>query len=177
MPTIIETVDGGEISAGFLSRDLSKVQLGELPLITIQQFVGYATVTLTEGVFPMLDSKTRREWAEDVSHMARRVGALSLKQANSPTEEGIGKPLELPAGADEEPQFYEDSPFVVLEDGQNVGFIEPRDGIRHVVSSEDFFDLTYGVIYGGIMGWGAYGGTYSEVQEAATLLDSALSAQ
>jgi hypothetical protein len=176
MPTIIETVGGGEVSAGFLDRDLSKVQLGELPPITVRQFAGFAALALTEGVFPMLNPETRREWAKDVSHMARQVGALSLKQGDNVTEENMGKPLELPTGADEKPRFYEHSPFVMLEAGQRVGFAEPGDSIKHVVSSEDFFGLTYEVIYGGIMGWGAHGGTYSEVQNAATLLDSALSA-
>jgi len=174
--TIIETAYGVEISTGFLDRDLSKVALGELPPITIQQFVGYAAVTLAEGVFPMLDAETRKEWAEDVRNMVRRVGELSLRQINGITEVNIGNPLEPVPGADRETQPYRDNPFAVLEDGQSVGLVEPGGGIKHIVSSEDFFGLTYEVINGGILGWGAHG-TYPEVQDAAVLLDSALSAQ
>ena len=78
--------------------------------------------------------------------------------------------------ADREPQFYTDNPFVVLENGQNVGFMGPGADIRHVISSEGFFELAYEVINGGILGWGAHG-TYPEVQDAAILLDKALSAE
>lgn len=174
MSTIIETADGVEISTGFLDRDLSKVALGELPPIAIQQFVGYAAVTLAEGVFPALDAETRKEWTDDVRNMVRRVGALSLRQNHGITEENIGKPLQPVAGADRKAQLYSDNPFAILEDGQSIGFIEPGDGIKHVVASEDFFSLTYEVINGGILGWGARG-AYPEVQEAAALLDSVIS--
>jgi len=176
MSTIIETADGVEITTGFLDRDLSKVALGELPPITIQQFVGYAALTLAEGVFPALDADTRREWTDDVHNTVRRVGALSLRQTDGVTEENIGKPLELIPGADRKAEPYSGNPFAVLEDGRSIGFIEPGDGIKHVVSSEDFFSLTYEVINGGILGWGARG-TYPEVQEAAATLDTAISTQ
>jgi hypothetical protein len=176
MPTIIETVDGGEISTGFLGRDLSKVQLGELPLMTIQQFAHYAAAVLVKGVFPKLDSETRTDWAEDVHHIARRIGALSLRRTNGITKEEMGKPFETLAAAEKEAEFYEDNPFVVQEDGRSVSFKEPGDGVKHVITSEDFFGLTYEVVNGGIIGWGA-SGTYPEVKDAVALLDSALSTQ
>ena len=173
---ILETIDGGEISAGFLGRDLSKVQLGELPLITIQQFANYAATVLVEKVFPAVDTETLTEWAKDIHHTALRIGALSLRQTSGVTEEELGRPFETPAAANNEAEFYEANPFTVQEDGRSVSFMEAGDRVRHVVTSEDFFCLTYEVINGGIIGWGARG-TYPEVKDAVTQLDSALSMQ
>lgn len=73
---IIETLDGGEIETGFWGPDVSKIQLGELPLITTQQFVGYAAVALARGVIPKLDADTRVEWARSARTLRERVQDL-----------------------------------------------------------------------------------------------------
>lgn len=69
--------------------------------------------------------------------------------------------------------YYKENPFKVQADGQRVGFVH-EDEVRHVVGSEDFFNLAHNVIGGGLMGWGKHG-TYPEVIDAAIQIDAALS--
>lgn len=192
MSVIIETLGGGEIGTGFWEPDTSRVRLGELPPMTTVQFVGYAAITLTQGVIPRLDTPARTEWARDMAtahaavqnmpvlnftgkFLAQDLGTLV---SQIPTVEA-GDAAELSAALsaaatplEDTVVYYPENPFRVQPDGQYVGFVHD-EAVRHVVTAEDFFNLAYHVLSGGIMGWGGHG-TYQEVKDAAAHIHTAL---
>lgn len=189
---IIETLDGGEIETGFWGPDISKIQLGELPMITTRQFAGFAALALTVEIIPKLDAETRTVWARDARSLRERVQGLPVlnitgKFFTQGPDELIAQrdtvsvddkaelDVELSAAAvpTDEAVHYGKSPFKVQPDGQRVGFVHD-DEVRHVVDREDLFNLFYRVVGGGIMGWNQDMGTYQEVKDAAAQVDTAL---
>ncbi|HSH55712.1 MAG TPA: hypothetical protein VK983_02710 [Candidatus Limnocylindrales bacterium] len=189
MTMIIKSIDNGEIETGFWGPDTAKVQLGELPLMSTQQFVGYAALTLAEEVIPKLDPVTKNEWAQAAEHLRDSVAELPLRNTTgkyfmqspddllpqldtAPAEDQAELYESLAAAVvpTDEAVYYEKNPFHVQADGQRVGFLHEGE-IRHIVSADDFYTLTYQVIHGGLMGWGDHG-TYPEVKDGAVLLNS-----
>lgn len=190
---IIETLDGGEIETGFWGTDISKIQLGELPLMTTPQFVGYAALALTEGIIPKLDAETHAAWAPDARSLregvenlrtlqltgkffmqtADELAAQYIAAEDADDKAELGVALSAAAAPTEEAVYYPQNPFRVQTDGQRVGFVH-EDEVRHVVDKEDFFNLAHRVISGGIMGWNEESGTYQEVKDAAVQIDRAL---
>jgi hypothetical protein len=153
--------------------------------------VGYAALTLTEGIIPKLDTGKKAEWARDAHSLRLRVEGLPIltivgKFFAQDTAELISQ-LDTVDDADkgelhtalsaagtptEEALYYAQNPFEAQADGQRVGFVYEAE-VRHVVGSEDFFNLTHNVVDGGLMGWGN-NGTYQEVKDAAVRIDTAL---
>lgn len=191
MTMIINTLDGGEIETGFWGPDVSKIQLGELPMMTTQQFVGYAALALTREIVPKLDDETRAAWAPDARSLRERVEGLPVLSVTGkffaqgpdelasqldtvePHDKGeLNAALSASVVPTDEAVYYRESPFRVQVDGQRVGFVH-EDEVRHVVDREDFFNLTHSVVGGGIMGW-SKDGTYQEVKDAAVQIDAAL---
>lgn len=191
MTTIIVTLDGGEIETGFWGPDVSKIQLGELPLMTTQQFVHYAASVLTERVIPQLDTVTRAQWAQDARSLREQVQDLLVLQitgqfftqgideltsridTTSASDKGeLSAALSAAVVPTDDAVYYKENPFKVQSDGQRIGLVHEAT-VRHVIDREDFFNLTYSIVRGGIMGWGSHG-TYQEVKEAAAQIDAAL---
>lgn len=192
MTVLLESLDGRVIDTGFWGPDQSKVQLGDLPSITTQQFVGYGVLALTEGLLRATDSTiiARLNRGHITQELCRRVSCLStlkitgqfygqdldalLAQRNVVTEDARSEWLTMVYAAStptSEALYYPRSPFMVQADGQRVGLLDQQE-VRHVVNYVDFFALTCNVIQGGNGGW--QGETYVEVKEAALRLDEAL---
>lgn len=184
------TLDGSAIQVGFWGMDVSKVQLGELPLITTEQFAGYAAATIVKHLVPNLDPSIRAEWAEDMYHLCSYLGRLSVRRVTGALRTLSLKELvaeaQTMAPHDDRTELhtalratlaplgealhYPDNPF--SSDGRNVGFMNDRT-LEHVVGGEDFFTLTYDVLRGGEFQWDEHG-PYQSVKDAAVQIDTAL---
>jgi hypothetical protein len=188
----METLDGGSIDTGFWGPDISKVQLGDLPLMTTQQFVGYAALSLIDGALPKLDHAKRAEWADGARRVREKIKNIPIKQSTGKffarSADELATLMEDVAEKDkdelftelaasvvptEDAEYYRENPFVVQGDGQRVGFVYQNE-IQHVVDTDDLFYLLHYVIHGGMKGWDQ-SGTYQEVKDMAELIDSALS--
>lgn len=190
MTTLIESLDGGVIEAGFWGPDTSRVRFGDIAPMTTQQFVTYAGRVLIEAVIPSLDDATRRNWGQDMADLQHHLTTLpdktisgkyfaqdtnslinELETVGAEDQDELMSVLAADVVPVDEATYYEQNPFVVQADGTRVGVIQAAT--THVVSSEDFFSLTYNIIRGGFIGWGS-DGAYPEVKQTALLLDTAL---
>jgi hypothetical protein len=194
MTTRIETLDGGDIDTGFWGPDVSKIQLGDLPTMTTQQFVGYAALSLVQDIIPKLNDDERIQWARNVSYVRQQVEHAPVKnvtdkffalsadelaeQFSTVSEKDRGELLDELAAAVvpiEKAIYYPESPFTVQGDGQRISLSHEGE-THHVIDTKDFFYLFTKIVHGGFVGWDERG-TYQEVKDATVLVDSALSAE
>ncbi len=191
MTLILETLTGEEIATGFWGPDTSRVQLGELPLMTTQQFAGFAALALSQEIIPQLEPERRGPWSRVSRVMYEEVISAPLRPSTGKyfavprdellaqldtvapederelTGEAVASAVPTPAAV-----YYSETPFVVQADGQRVGF-RNEDEVKAVITAENFFIMSSSVIGGGIMGWGRYG-TWQEVKDAATQINDSL---
>lgn len=186
----IHTLDGGEISAGYWGPDTSKVELGELPPMTTQQFAGYAALTLARNIIPDLDPDTRPKWTADARRLHDMVKDVPTMRI---TGQFIGQTLDdLSALGESVPSndvaehnallnnmlvpiedavYYRENPFVAQAGGTRVDFVHESAAI-HMIDREDFFSLAYRVIRGGLAGWQADGAEPGVVDAAKAINDA-----
>ena len=190
MARTFETQDGKDINAGLII-DGNTVTLGnELPYISVGQFVGFATLTLIEGIFPHLDPATRQAWHQDMSAEYEHIKALrtriltgqyltlGLDELWKLREEKLNQQVEDDWWAAinksvQEVVYYEQNPFSAQRAGLGVNVHEGSGQVSYALDSEPFFDLTYHVVTGGRSRW-QEGGVPSEVKAAAEQLNLAL---
>lgn len=186
----IPTLDGGEISAGYWGPDTSKVELGELPTMTTQQFAGYAALTLTRGIIPDLEPDTRAKWAADarnlhnmvkdtptmkitgkfIGHAIGDLSALGDKVESDDSAE-YNAILNSALVPTEDAVYYRENPFFVRPGGKQVDFVH-ENAVAHMLDREYFFALAYRVIRGGLTGWTADGAEPGTVDAAKAINDA-----
>jgi len=191
MTLIMETLDGGEINTGF-HWDKSKIELGELPLMSTQQFIGYVALTLTQEIIPKLNVEERAEWSGKLRSSHEKLESLPdlvrsdkyfamsydelmdlLETAGEDEQVEIGDAIIASVSTKIPVEYYAENPFWVQGDGRRVGFVYDGE-LKHVVDAKDFFILANFVLYGGWKGWSKYG-AYREVKDAVRQLNDALS--
>jgi hypothetical protein len=191
MALMLATIDNGVIETGFYGPDTSKVQLGDLPPITIQQFSGFA-ISAARDVIPKLDPTDRQQWAADARTIHERVAALPTLRATgrflARTQEELARQMPTVEGKEDEGEFwaalsatmaptdealyYQDNPFIVDSEGQVS--LTGEEGVVHVISPVNFMNLAFRVLRGGMAGWNERG-VYEEVQDSVAALDHMLS--
>jgi hypothetical protein len=185
----------GSIEAGFWGVDTSRVRLGELPPLTVQQYVGFAAQILIRDLIPKQEPAVREEWLHEANvvveslrnvillHSTGEYLAASsdeLMKAYESTDDPL-RHLELSAVnmarfvPVDTAVYYADNPFLADERGLSV-VVHDHDGLPgYEVTAEEFFFFTNYVNHGGLIGWRA-AGTYPEVKEAAEQIADALAA-
>jgi len=190
MPTILPTLEGKEISAGYIWGDLEQVHLseGEIPPLTTIQFLGYATSALCERIAPNLSSDLKSEWAADFRSVKEELDTLPDRPRSTKyygkrrrdilgdydTAVGGGSPVErilfydgiAASSRTDEAEYRAQNPFDVSPDGQVVGFKKGNEVI-HTIENGYFIGFVRYALGGGIYGWGE-AGTYPEVRLAAS---------
>jgi hypothetical protein len=198
MSTVIPTIEGKRIYAGYAWGDLEQVHLseGEIPPLTTAQFLGYAATALSDGVIPNLASDLKREWAVDFSNVKEELDALPDRPRSAEyygqARQDITNDFDAAASGSpedrvlfydgyaasrrvDEAEYRSQSPFDVSPDGQVVGF--KKDGeVLHTIGSDYFISFVSYALAGGTGGWGE-AGTYPEVRLAANSILNAFQPQ
>lgn len=188
----MKTLEGGVIDVGFWGGDITKIQLGELPPMTTQQFAGYAAMLLVDDIIPNYDPMDRLDWAIEskainadleITPQLELTGKFLAQDTDELASQLFKVPdrdldeliivLQAAVTPVDEPEYYAESPFSITSDG-NVSMELGED--RHTVKAREFHALTNYVLHGGMMGWG-YSGTYDEVRDAANKISEALNTE
>lgn len=189
MTLVMPTFEGPKIDTGFWAGDMTKVQLGDLPPMTTQQFVGYAAVLLVNDIIPNYDEVTRKRWISSARELdenlkitpqieitgkfiAQGKDELASQLYTVPSEDLDELIIALQAAASPigEPEYYVNSPFVMTDEGSVSMVVEDK---RHTTAPHHFHSLTHHVLSGGMMGWD-HNGTYDEVRASAGQIYDAL---
>lgn len=194
MTQVLRTKQGQEIDTGFWAADTSRIQLGDMEPISIQQFSVYAVETLiTGGVIEGLPHNFRSDWVEPthaarvqveqlrtITHENSELRVLGIGELFAKLDEGTDRQSIARAMATHMPwvaavEFYESNPFVAKPSQHEVDFVNASRETIHTVEDTDFYYLTWIVLKGGIIGWNG-ADVYPEVVESLIEIDEAMQA-